>query len=143
MSYGAYAGDESHFFQSGIWQQQASPLNTDLIREDITHSWLNSNAAPVHPYQGSTIADSEDSNGYSWCKAPRLDGQVMEVGALARQVVNAHPLVRDLVKRNGGNVRERVIARLLELALVENIPAWSKLREAVSGTGCELKTAKS
>ena len=129
MSYGAYAGDESHLFQPGTWQQQASVLNTDSITEDITYSWLNSNAAPVHPYQGSTIVDSDDRNGYSWCKAPRLDGHVMEVGALARQVVNAHPLIRDLVTRNGGNVRERVIARLLELALV--VPAMESWIKAI------------
>lgn len=129
MSYGAYAGNKSHLFQAGIWQQKASALNTDSIREDISHSWLNSNAEPMHPYQGSTIVDSDDSNGYSWCKAPRLDGNVMEVGALARQVVNAHPLIRDLVKRNGGNVRERVIARLLELALV--VPAMESWIKAI------------
>ncbi len=129
MSYGAYGGDESHLFQPGIWQQQASALNTDFIREDISHSWFNSNAEPVHPYQGSTIVGSDDSSGYSWCKAPRLDGNVMEVGALSRQVINAHPLIRDLVKRNGGNVRERVIARLLELALV--VPAMESWIKAI------------
>ena len=124
MSYGAYADDNSHLFQAGVWYQQAQALDYDLIREDITHSWLNSQTEPKHPYQGSTIADSNDNNGYSWCKAPRLDGKVMEVGALARQVVNGHPLIRDLVLRSGGNVRNRIIARLLELALV--IPAMER-----------------
>ena len=42
----------------------------------------------------------------------------MEVGAVARQMVNGHPLIRDLVAKNGANVQNRVIARLLELALV-------------------------
>jgi hydrogenase large subunit len=42
----------------------------------------------------------------------------MEVGALARQVVAGHPLIRDLVARSGGNVHSRVVARLLEIARV-------------------------
>ena len=41
-----------------------------------------------------------------------------EVGALARQLVDGHPLIRDLVARDGGNVHARVVARLVEIALV-------------------------
>lgn len=73
---------------------------------------------PKHPFQGNTIVDEDENSGYSWCKAPRYDGQVMEVGAVARQVVDGHPLIRDLVNRYGGNVEVRVVARLLELALI-------------------------
>ncbi|MCP4984477.1 MAG: nickel-dependent hydrogenase large subunit, partial [Gammaproteobacteria bacterium] len=127
MSYGAYANHDSHLFQAGVWDQQNMPLETDTIREDISHSWLNHHAEPKHPFQGNTIPDDDDSNGYSWCKAPRLQGRVVEVGAIARQLVNGHPLIVDLVNRSGANVRNRVIARLLELALV--LPAmesWAK-----------------
>ncbi len=127
MSYGAYANDDSHLFQAGVWDQHNMPLETDTIREDISHSWLNHHAEPKHPFQGSTIPDDDDSNGYSWCKAPRLQGRAVEVGAIARQLVDGHPLIVDLVNRSGGNVRNRVIARLLELALV--LPAmesWAK-----------------
>ncbi|HVI74502.1 MAG TPA: nickel-dependent hydrogenase large subunit, partial [Anaeromyxobacteraceae bacterium] len=62
---------------------------------------------------------------YTWCKAPRLDGRVVEVGALARQVVDGHPLARDLVARGGGNVLSRVTGRLLELArMVPQMERW-------------------
>ncbi|MEW8432315.1 MAG: nickel-dependent hydrogenase large subunit, partial [Candidatus Thiodiazotropha sp.] len=40
------------------------------------------------------------------------------MGALARQQVDGHPLIRALVAESGGNVRNRVIARLLEIARV-------------------------
>ena len=53
--------------------------------------------------------------GYSWCKAPRLDGRTVETGALARQVVDGHPAALDLV-RDGSNIRARVAGRLLEIA---------------------------
>jgi Ni,Fe-hydrogenase I large subunit len=43
---------------------------------------------------------------------------VVETGALARQAVAGHPLVRDMIAAGGGSVAARVVARLLELALV-------------------------
>ncbi|NIA02619.1 MAG: HupV protein [Planctomycetia bacterium] len=127
MSYGAYGGKDEHLFKSGIWQNHSLGLNPNEIKEDITNSWLNSQSEAKHPYQGSTIPDSDENSGYSWCKAPRLNNRVMEVGAISRQMVDGHPLIRDLVSNSGGNVRNRVIARLLELALV--VPAmenWVK-----------------
>lgn len=126
LSYGAYDLDQNrHLFAAGVWQQgQPGALDTEQIREDISHSWLNSHASPKHPYQGSTIPDSEENGGYSWCKAPRLDGEVFEVGAIARQMVQGHALIRALVASDGANVRSRVIARLLELALV--VPAMEQ-----------------
>ncbi|MFX5801335.1 nickel-dependent hydrogenase large subunit, partial [Acinetobacter baumannii] len=67
-------------------------------------------------FAGSTVPDGADEEGYSWCKAPRLDGLPYETGAIARQLVDGHPLVRVLVAQDGGSVRSRVVARLLELA---------------------------
>ncbi len=118
MSYGAYQNEGTHLFKAGTWQQQYQPLNSDDIKEDITHSWLSAQSEAKHPYQGSTIPDTNEDNGYSWCKAPRLNKQVMEVGAVARQMVEGHPLIHQLVSKSGANVANRVIARLLELALV-------------------------
>jgi len=127
MSYGVYPEQGNPLFAQGIWNGASGELDHSLIREDISHSWMTFQNEPKHPYDGVTIPSADAPDGYSWCKAPRLDGQVMEVGALARQMVNGHPLIRDLVSKNGSNVRERVIARLLEIALV--VPAmedWVK-----------------
>ncbi len=127
MSYGAYQSEQQHLFRRGIWDRQYAELDPQQIKEDITHSWLNSQMEAKHPYHGSTIPDSDENNGYSWCKAPRLNQQVMEVGALARQQVNGHPLIRALVAESAGNVQNRVIARLLELALVvPQMERWVK-----------------
>ena len=65
-----------------------------------------------------TRRDEGKDGGYTWCKAPRLAGLPVETGALARQVVAGHPLARDLIGKGGGNVKARVVARLLEIALV-------------------------
>lgn len=117
MSYGAYQLD-THVFAPGLWNGQHRPLDTGLITEDISHAWMHAQREPRHPFEGTTLPDADAAGAYSWCKAPRYDGEVVEVGALARQVVDGHPLVRELVAESGGNVQNRVIARLLELARV-------------------------
>lgn len=119
MSYGAYDEGEAPLFRAGVWEGgKRLALQADAISEDHGHSWMQYRNTPRHPYEGMTVPDVSAENGYTWCKAPRLDGRVVEVGALARQLIDGHPLVVDLVERGGGNVRSRVIARLLELARV-------------------------
>lgn len=119
MSYGVYSLEGDRTFRSGVWYQgKRKTLNADRITEDISHSWMEGQAEPQHPYHGVTLPDADAQAGYTWCKAPRLDGEVVEVGALARQLIDGQPLVNDLVTTSGSNVRNRVIARLLELPRV-------------------------
>lgn len=130
MSYGAYAvDDDAHLFNAGTWHDGFHALAPDAITEDISHSWLHAQRGPRHPFEGNTLPDADATKGYSWCKAPRYDGRVIEVGALARQVVDGHALIRALVAESGGNVRNRVIARLLELARV--VPAMERWIQAL------------
>jgi len=119
MSYGAYPGRKGNLLAAGIWQDGTlEKLQPEAIREDVSHSWMSRRDEPEHPFEGVTEPDADAPGGYSWCKAPRLGGRVVEVGALARQMVNGHPLVRDLNRESGANVRNRVIARLLEIAVI-------------------------
>ncbi|MDQ6977853.1 MAG: nickel-dependent hydrogenase large subunit, partial [Ghiorsea sp.] len=106
-------------FRAGVWKDgEVSSLKPETSKEDVSHSWMKNGSEPKHPREGVTIPDPDMKDGYTWCKAPRLGGDVVEVGALARQVVNGHPLIQSLVAESGGNVRNRIVARLLELALV-------------------------
>lgn len=111
LSHGAY-----ELFPAGVWDAQVSTLDPAAIVEDVSHAWMAGNAQP--PASGQTLPSPDKAGGYSWCKAPRYAGQVMETGALARQMVAGHPLVRELVAARGGSVQARVLARLLELAIV-------------------------
>lgn len=130
LSYGAYPGDDGPLFARGVWDGALAPLETDRITEDVSHSRMVAPPAPLHPREGMTVPDADKADGYTWCKAPRLAGRVVETGALARQVVAGHPLVRDLVARSGGNVRNRTIARLLEIALVvPHLEQWVRAIE--------------
>lgn len=129
MSFGAYETESGHLFSQGVYEDGAvSKIDFTAIREHLGHSWMIGKDA--HPFEGVTKPDEDmPDTAYSWCKAPRLSGQTVEVGALARQIVDGHPLARD-VSRNGGNVRARVIGRLLEIA--RTVVALQKWAESIS-----------
>ncbi len=126
LSYGAYQFDDGPVFSRGVFaEDQVSEFDPDLIREDLSHSWMAHRKDARHPFEGITVPDADADNGYTWCKAPRLDGRVIEVGALARQLVDGHPLIRDLAASKGGNVRTRVVARLLEITrIISMMEKW-------------------
>jgi hydrogenase large subunit len=128
MSYGAYG-----LFAAGLWQAQAvtvDALKPAKISEDTRHAWLLDSNRP--PAQGETIVAADKPDAYTWCKAPRYGGQVVETGALARQVVAGHSLLRELVQGHGGSVTARVLARMIELAIV--VPAMENwVREIIPG----------
>ena len=141
LSYGAYPQPDGGFeFDSGVWLADTgsasagtvgagasaanasagrlTPLDASAIREDATRAWLSDAAGPRHPFEGITQPDIDKADAYTWNKAPRLAGQVVETGAIARQLAAGQPLVLDAVQRHGGTVFTRVLARLLELARV-------------------------
>ncbi len=148
VSYGAYQEEDGPLFAQGVWDGELRPLDSDSIAEDISHSWMMAPQAPLHPSEGMTVPNADKTGGYSWCKAPRLGGRVVETGALARQVVAGHPLVRDLVARSGGNVRNRVVARILEIALrgaaagAMGARAWSPTSPGAQRHACPPKDAR-
>lgn len=121
LSYGAY-----DLYPQGIWEQnQIQALNLAQISEDISHSWMQAAQRVAHPFQGETQPHWQKKGAYTWCKAPRLNGKVVETGAIARQLMDKQPLITNLVKASGGNVANRVMARLLELArLVPVMEEW-------------------
>ncbi|MBI5890168.1 MAG: nickel-dependent hydrogenase large subunit [Nitrosomonadales bacterium] len=118
ISYGAYSDGTSPLFPAGLWaDEKLQPLDIGAIREDVTSSWMAGDVA-LAPEVGRTLPQPDKENAYSWCKAPRLSGRVVETGALARQMVAGHPLVRDMVDRHGASVTARIVGRMLEFALV-------------------------
>jgi [NiFe] hydrogenase large subunit/hydrogenase large subunit len=83
------------------------------VQEYINSSWYEyskGDDAGLHPYEGETKAKYtgpptpwtylQDQKKYSWMKAPRYDGQPMEVGPLARMLVAyaaGHKEVQEMV----------------------------------------------
>lgn len=127
LSYGAYPQPDGRFtFAQGLWEGGAlRPLDIGAIGEDAAHAWLADGGRPLHPSEGLTEPVADKPGAYTWNKAPRLAGRVVETGAIARQLAAAQPLVTALVGATGGNVWTRVVARALELAaVVPRMEAW-------------------
>jgi ferredoxin hydrogenase large subunit/hydrogenase large subunit len=90
LSYGVFpitAGNNTKLFPAGVllegkWQA----LNPEAIAEDVGCS-LYSSGSGLSPYAGETVAAPDKANAYSWLKAPRYSGKVMEVGPLARVMI--------------------------------------------------------
>ncbi|GAI12409.1 unnamed protein product, partial [marine sediment metagenome] len=62
---------------------------------------------------------------YSWAKSPRYNGNVVEVGPLARMINDRDSLVLNLVSDLGPSVYTRVLARLHEgVRLLKQLKIW-------------------
>ena len=122
LSLGAYRRPAGgHELAAGVWDASTATLATpDLasITEDATHAWLAEAGQALHPSEGRTEPQADKPGAYTWNKAPRLAGQVVETGAIARQLADGHALLREAVARSGANVHTRVLARLVELARI-------------------------
>ena len=64
-----------------------SDFDPSKITEDIGYS-LYMSGSGIHPSVGETIPSPHKNGAYSWIKAPRYNGIVMEVGPLARVMVS-------------------------------------------------------
>jgi len=97
---------ESFLFPSGVVLDRDLSRVHDIdlkdpkqIQEFVSHSWYRYDdpKGGLHPWQGKTEAaydgprppynNVDEKKGYSWIKAPRWQGQAMEVGPLARFVI--------------------------------------------------------
>jgi len=58
----------------------------DNVTENVAHAWYEGDETR-HPFEGETVpdyTDFQDEGKYSWVKAPRFDGNPMQVGPLAQ-----------------------------------------------------------
>ncbi|MBL8324069.1 MAG: nickel-dependent hydrogenase large subunit [Rubrivivax sp.] len=127
LSHGAFHGPDGRPALAQGWldlahrgeRPVAQPVPFDRLSEDATHAWLVGDASDArHPREGQTVPVPDKAGAYTWNKAPRLAGQVVETGALARQLVAGNPLIGEFVAERGRGVAARVLARLHELAIV-------------------------
>jgi len=77
-------------FKTGIVSPdlQLEPFAKENITEDVKHSWYADSGSGKNPAQGQTKPDVKKKQAYSFLKSPRYNGQVCEVGPLARMVTN-------------------------------------------------------
>ncbi len=153
LSYGGFPLDDnwnSTLLPRGVVKNRdiANPLDLDedKITEEATHAWYKDSDA-LHPYDGKTEPEYTgfDAKGnvkgdekYTWCKAPRYDGEPYEVGPLARFIVGyaqGHKEIKALVDSTLSatglpvtalfSTLGRTAARALETKLIaDNTERW-------------------
>lgn len=125
MAYGAYPQTDEKdpsggnlFFTRGVFiDGQLQNLDPDKITEDVRYSWYANDTTGRHPYEGRAVPEVDKKKAYSWIKAPRYDGHVVEVGPLARLVVARHPEIVKLGDK-AYSVLGRIFARALETSQI-------------------------
>jgi hydrogenase large subunit len=81
------------------FQTAADPVFRQSVTEDVIHAYYQGEK-PLHPWKGETEPEFTGWNGdqkYSWVKAPRFNGEPMQVGPLAQVLVGyaqGHPLTQ-------------------------------------------------
>ncbi len=97
LSFGEFGNDDysmaDNYIPQGVIMNrnlgQVTDFDPNAIAEHVKHSWYKDGPAK-HPYEGVTepqYTSLEDKDRYSWMKAPRYQGEAMEVGPLAHVLV--------------------------------------------------------
>ncbi len=98
MTFGEFPGDErrleTRWLKPGVILDRKIdtilPFDPSRIEEHVRHSWYEGEQARA-PYEGETapkFTSMGDTDRYSWMKAPRYDGKVVETGPLAQVLVS-------------------------------------------------------
>ena len=96
--------------------QTLAPFDPSQIAEHVRHSWYAGEEAR-HPYKGETapkFTSTNDTERYSWMKAPRYAGLSVETGPLA-QVLTSVAQGDAIIKPLAGMVMEKLGLQLPDL----------------------------
>lgn len=126
LSCGAYGlPDHGTSFASGYYDNGYHPFNQEKILEFIKYSFLGGYKGGLHPSEGITEPDPDKEGAYSWSKSPRYDNNVVELGPLARMILDKDPLIYDIFSKIGSSAFLRTFARLHEaVRLVRELGIW-------------------
>jgi Ni,Fe-hydrogenase I large subunit len=141
LSYGVFENDDAGrrlFSPGALIDGKYQELDVNAIAEEVGYSRFAS-GAPLHPSKGVTVPEPRKAKAYSWLKAPRYKGLPMEVGPLARVLVDYHSPQGGCVKEDVdavlktlglpiaklNSVLGRILARAIELRIIlRQTPRW-------------------
>lgn len=94
MSVGGFPSPEGStlFSQGVVLQDERESFDEKRVTEDVTRAWYKPHG-PLHPSEEDTIPDYSQPKGYTWVKSPRYSGQPVEVGPLARAIINKEKVI--------------------------------------------------
>jgi hydrogenase large subunit len=93
--------------------KQTELFSHEEITESVGYSWYADCGDRRHPWDGETVPDYRPAtHRYSFAKAPRYKGEVVQLGPLADMVLCGDPLIRSFFEAEGPNTWLRQFARL-------------------------------
>jgi len=108
---------QEKFFPSKVLAGgQLKDLEPDVIGEDVKYSWYE-DEIEKEPTKAVVTPNTGKKGAYSWVKAPRYNGNVMEVGPLARLITAQNPDVLALGDK-AYSVLGRHFARAVEASMI-------------------------
>lgn len=118
MSYGVFdtykEKEVSYVKPAVLVNGQVKHFDRVKITENIYNSWYKGEALQNNPFGSFTEDDMDKAQAYSFVKAPRYEGNAMEVGPLARMILSGN-------YANKISMMDRTIARVLETKKVIEI----------------------
>ena len=93
-------------------QQTVEPFSHLSVAEHMRHSRLADPGGAGHPWESTTAPDESRDEAYSYAKATRYDGQVVQLGPLSDLVLAGDPLIRSLFADQGPSTWLRQFTRL-------------------------------
>jgi uptake hydrogenase large subunit len=92
--------------------RRIDPFSHEKITEDVSHSWFRDYPGERHPWEShADIGDCRDSRKYTYAKATRYDGDVVQLGPIADLVVARDPLITSLFEQEGASTWLRQFCR--------------------------------
>lgn len=132
LAFGGFPQDSEGkdlFFKRGLILNgnlsQVMEVDIDKITEEAKYAWY-AVEEPLTPLKGNTEHKLDKPDAYSFIKAPRYDGEILEVGPLARMMVMQPKAFMDLVEKY--KIKPGVVARHAARA-VETIMLAHKMVE--------------
>ena len=89
ISYGGLPTDDNgkmHYDSGTYIDGNIGNFDSNMIAEFVKYSKYSSGSG-LYPLNGETTPDAKKDGAYSWLKAPRYNGKVVEVGPLARAII--------------------------------------------------------
>ena len=124
ISVGGYEFDERELFSSGVILghdfENISEFDESKITEEVDRAWYKGEAREneveyTDLNEDGTLKTAKNDDKYSWIKAPRYDGKVMETGPLARVLIT-YKKQNSLIKSFVDEFLESTDLELLDLS---------------------------
>ena len=117
--------EDRTWLRPGYYDGGVQELDGAQIAEHVAFSWFEPEPAVACPSEAMTEPAPGRAEAYSWAKAPRYAGKSVEVGPMARMVIDGDPLAADLMETVGQSVFSRVLLRLHEaVRLCRAVEGW-------------------